>query len=1130
MKSSAGHELMLSDVVSVEHRYQRSIRLDTDFGAVDALRGFVVQESTKEALATTAKLIRNGQGAFTWTGPYGVGKSSLALALASFLLTHGEAKETADQLFGDILSQTFDGEPGGWLPILVTGRRCDPVADLREGIATAVANATGPALTRRSKKNDPSGRDVIKRLTKEVAKRGPRGGVLVIIDEMGKYLEGAIDRSFDIHFFQDLAEAANRSNGRLVTLCILHQAFGRYAERFGSNIQDDWAKIQGRFVDIPIVTAIDEVIDLLGRAIRFEKPDVRNLTMSKSIALCIASRRLGTPSNLADRLHACWPLHPVTASLLGPVSRRRFGQNQRSIFGFLSSAEPHGFQEFLAQTQYNSNRTFEPANLWDYLRTNYEPAIQASPDGHRWAMAVDAVERSRATGSTLHEHLAKTVAVIDLFHNGSGIVATPELLETCGVSAKKDQICKALADLLNRSTLVFRRHLNAYAIFAGSDFDIDTKIQTRLNSDLALDISAIDQLTALRPILAKAHHFETGTPRWYATSLAEMTSEGIAPANFVVPKDAAGRFVLALPHSNIDDVEAQRIARTATEPDRELPVVIGLPPNADEIIALSQELIAVQNVKSDSPELEGDAIGRREVDGRIRFLTAKIELAIRVAFTKAEWYIGGARIKEISRVASNLADKTFNAAPQIHSELANRQKPSGNTKAAIRALLFAIAKDSETQRFGIKGYPQEVGIAETVLVATKLYVLDSGDRWTFKSPDTDQAEAGGLGALWAFTDKMLGKSKTTSISDIYEEWMRPPYGLRRGVMPLLVVAYLMTRRNLLAVYVEGMFQPVVTDLVMDRLLQDPSDVSFRKITDTNIGRGALKVYAEAAERLLGSRLEVQLLPVAQALVEFTFKLPGWSRHARGALSENAIRVRRAFLHACDPHELFSRTLPSAVQKDAREAPENVVKALWELKEAYPTMLNGLKAKMLDALKHCGEDFEPLRVRASAIKRGVGDDLRLNSFVAHLAEFTGSLLEMEFICGLIAGQPVDKWRDLEPDRVAVQLSDFAYRFRRVELFGDSGNSPTQTVVMMMAGVGDSERSVVRRAQVSVSDQKKLQPIVEEINDRLRDEKLDQDCLLVVLADVAHNLLYDDGVDDVTLTVIKENDGEHSHETH
>jgi hypothetical protein len=92
----------------------------------------------------------------------------------------------------------------------------------------------------------------------------------------------------------------------------------------------------------------------------------------------------------------CWPLHPVTACLLGPISKRRFGQNQRSIFGFLNSAEPNGFQDFLKSA--SKADIYTPDILWDYLRQNLEPAILASPDGHRWSIAVEAVERSESFG------------------------------------------------------------------------------------------------------------------------------------------------------------------------------------------------------------------------------------------------------------------------------------------------------------------------------------------------------------------------------------------------------------------------------------------------------------------------------------------------------------------------------------------------------------------------------------------------------------------------------------------------------------------------------------------------------------------------------------------------------------
>ena len=70
----------LSDTVRVRRRFQRSIRVDSDIGA-GALEGFVCPQGAADALTSMARQVREaGQGAFTWTGPYGCGKSSLAVA------------------------------------------------------------------------------------------------------------------------------------------------------------------------------------------------------------------------------------------------------------------------------------------------------------------------------------------------------------------------------------------------------------------------------------------------------------------------------------------------------------------------------------------------------------------------------------------------------------------------------------------------------------------------------------------------------------------------------------------------------------------------------------------------------------------------------------------------------------------------------------------------------------------------------------------------------------------------------------------------------------------------------------------------------------------------------------------
>ena len=151
---------------------------------------------------------------------------------------------------------------------------------------------------------------------------------------------------------------------------------------------------------------------------------------AKKVAACVHRERTEEIAPLADILGACWPLHPVTACLLGPVSRRRFGQNQRSIFGFLNSSEPHGLQDFLKHT--SDGDLYSPDRLWDYLHVNLEPSILASPDGHRWALAVEALERCESLGSaSLDIRLLKTIAVIDLFKERSGIIANIDLLASC---------------------------------------------------------------------------------------------------------------------------------------------------------------------------------------------------------------------------------------------------------------------------------------------------------------------------------------------------------------------------------------------------------------------------------------------------------------------------------------------------------------------------------------------------------------------------------------------------------------------------------------------------------------------------------------------------------------------------
>ena len=184
------------------------------------------------------------------------------------------------------------------MTIPIVGRRASVVSELSKGLRKALGfNHDGRKVT---------GASFIEEIC-DCADAKKHDGVLIIIDEMGKFLEAsALGSGDDVYFFQELAEAAARTSGRVVVVGILHQSFSQYATRLGIDTRDDWTKVQGRFSDIPLVAASDEVVELIGRAIEKDETPQWMGPASVAIANSIKTRRPAVGDGFAKSLHACW--------------------------------------------------------------------------------------------------------------------------------------------------------------------------------------------------------------------------------------------------------------------------------------------------------------------------------------------------------------------------------------------------------------------------------------------------------------------------------------------------------------------------------------------------------------------------------------------------------------------------------------------------------------------------------------------------------------------------------------------------------------------------------------------------------------------------------------------------------
>ena len=1111
--------MALSDRVHIARRFQRAIRIDTDLAGPAALEGFICPPSSADILKTMARHVaENGQGAFTWTGPYGSGKSSLAVAFSALLNGNDDLRYYAASVLGESTADpVWDALPPrtkGWRVLPVVGRRDRPAQVIGEAI-----EATG-FLTGKTPKTwgEQHTLECLQNLAVQYPRAG--GGLLVFIDEMGKFLEAAAHDGTDIYFFQQLAELASRSNKRLIVVGILHQAFEEYAHRLARQMRDEWAKIQGRFVDLAVNIGGDEQIDLLGRAIESDRGPEKPSALAEGVA---ALRRQTSPP-LARMLEDCWPLHPIVACLLGPLSRRRFGQNQRSIFGFLNSAEPQGFQDFLRSA--SDGALYTPARLWDYLRINLEPSIMASPDGHRWALAVDVLERCEAMGGEeLHLRLLKTIALVDLLKDRSGLVASLDLLKHALPDHGSEEVGWALAKLQDQALIIFRKFNNAYAVFEGSDFDIEHAVEQALATIGEVDFARLNALADLQPIVAKRHYHETGTLRWFDMALMPLAEVGQAEANYAPRHGAIGTFFLTIPTQGELGEEIDHVCRRAVDRSKDWDVVVGLPQDAWDITSLARELLALEQVSDETPELQGDQVARREVEARIALLQGQLESDLNRATNNALWYRKQQRAMPLTRaelnsLASDLADARFKKSPCLHNELLNRSKPSSSAAAARNALLRKMVLNEGGARLGIEGFPAEGGLFASLLEATGLY-RRTIQGWTFVAPTANDEDSRNLGPAWRAATRFLENNahRTVSGAEIYAIWRQAPFGIKDGLLPVLMVAFILSKRHDLAFYRQGIFQARMSDLDMDYLVKDPTDIQLRWMNLSDVSRRLLSDMAAIVRELDedNSLTDLEPIDVARGLVAIYDRLPPWVSRTQG-LSGNAKRVRQLFKQANDPNKLIFDDIPNLLSNGAdihegdalRRIVDHMREGLRELREAYPSMLYRLRETLLAELQVPNASppmLAELRARAENIRQ-LGGDHRLEAFIVRLGQFQGSNEDMESLASMATKKPARNWVDSDIDRATVELAEMAQQFIRAEVFahvkkGRSDKRHAMAVVVSMDG-----RPTPVHDEFDITDLERggVDALIEQVNTALnRSGEKRRNIILAALAELSARYL-------------------------
>jgi hypothetical protein len=422
----------------------------------------------------------------------------------------------------------------------------------------------------------------------------------------------------------------------------------------------------------------------------------------------------------------------------------------------------------------------------------------------------------------------------------------------------------------------------------------------------------------------------------------------------------------------------------------------------------------------------------------------------------------------------------------------------------LNALVGAMIEFSSLEALSFEGYPTERGLYETALRALNLHGRISDEKWDFIKPDTN-THSKELVALWSAADKLLQPGGRISLAEIFGCWSAPPFGLRRGVLGVLGLAYILTNRDAVAAYKEGTYQPDIDRNFGHEVLRDPGCIELQLVVHDENYASLLKAYKKAISNISSEACVAEPLAVGRALVRFAIELPVWAKRT-ASLPSRVTGIRKILLNAADPHKLLFVDIPHLYET---EVPLKIGQSLSEdltiLRRAHPELVQRLCRKLFKALAANPDDLETLHIRANLVK-GLSGDFKLESFSARLSIYDSSAAAMEGLISLAVNLPPKDWSDATAKEAELALADLALKFRHAEMLAAvKDRSPTRHAVGLVFGTGEQGRTVMRAIDVGVEETKAVREMAENILNICSKSTEDERLFLAAIAEVGSILL-------------------------
>lgn len=679
-----------------------------------------------------------------------------------------------------------------------------------------------PKLTAGSSFNPLAGGDVLpmyKSVADKLREQYKFEGLYIVFDEFSKFIEGQDKHAAgsNMKLLQDLCELANESkDSKIFMTMVAHKSIKEYGSYLSDATINAFTGIEGRIEEVLFNTSSKNNYELIQNAIKTKSdklelvPQADKYFGKKTVEeyYKIAGFKSSFTIEEFEKIivRGCYPLSPVSAYALLNISEK-VAQNERTLFTFISKDEPFSMAKYVLEHPAAGAREWiiTPDRIYDYFKNVFKKEIGNEYIHTEWLNAEYAISK---TTSIEKISILKTLAVLNIINKYDEMPPTEEILiVSSGLPNAKDMI-----EALENEKLVYKKGSNnCYAFKTRAGSELKNEIKNRRAIKNGVDISSVFSLISdAQYILPKRYNNNYSMTRYFRYEfmcVSDFLKIDNASVFFSDGNFQDGKVIALYSRDEVDNAIAveEKVASFHVEN-----LIIIYSNKRFYMEKQAKDFEIIQDIKSDAKFISENGVLVKELLILEEDLEKELSGFVNDEFgndsAHLTFYYDGEGWKrsydiDLNRAVDLVCENYYCDSVVINNEMINKQFITTSPIKKARKIIIESILKKESNEYFLNGTSAEATIYRAVMINSGIL--------------SDEQPDGVKKLLQLFEDYFISCIEHRKpISNLINIYSGKAYGMRSGVLPILLAHIIAYKTEDLIIY----YEEQETELNVDTIL------------------------------------------------------------------------------------------------------------------------------------------------------------------------------------------------------------------------------------------------------------------------------------------------------------------------